>query len=46
MTINRIYMRQERLARDLRRFADAHPRMLAVLLTYHTLLLLLIWLNS
>lgn len=46
MTINRIYMRQERLARDLRRFADAHPRLLAVILAYHTLLMLLIWLQS
>lgn len=46
MTINRLYMRQERLVRDLRRFADAHPRLLTALITYHTLLMLLIWLKS
>lgn len=46
MTINRLYMRQERLARDLRRFADAHPRLLAVVMAYHTLLMVALWLQG
>ena len=46
MIINRTYMRQERLVRDLRRFADNHPVVLTAILAYHSLLMFVIWLNS
>lgn len=43
MTINKTYMRQERLVRDLRAFCDAHPRLVTLLSAYNALMIFVIW---